>query len=247
MTTDRYPKEVAFEVTLNSGEKFTIAGIAKGAGMIDPSMATMLCFIVTDAKVPKEMMKPLLQKHAQTTFNAISVDGDRSTNDSIFLMSLGESAYEEEAFEFALHKVMEYLALKIVSDGEGAKKMVAFEVVGAKDDKEAQKAAKKLSNSLLVKTALFGEDPNWGRIASTIGSSGIECYEEDLQIYFDSLLVYDKGKVYFDAEMEQKAAKVMQQKSFKIRCDIGVGNGTFTAYGCDLGHEYVKINSDYRT
>ena len=247
MTTDKYPKEIAFEVSLENGEKFNIAGIAKGAGMIDPAMATMLCFIVTDAKVPAQKMKPLLQKHTQTTFNAISVDGDRSTNDSVFLMSSASASYDESAFEFALHKVLEHLAFEIVSDGEGAKKMVAFEVVGAKDDSQAQKCAKKLSNSLLVKTALFGEDPNWGRIASTVGSSDIECSEESLQIYFNTLLVYDRGVVNFDKTIEEKAAKIMQQESFKILCNIGVGKGKFTAYGCDLGYEYVKINADYRT
>lgn len=247
MTTDSYAKEVAFETTLDDGSSFRVAGIAKGAGMIDPAMATMLCFIVTDADIPKQKMDSLLQQHTDTTFNAISVDGDRSTNDSVFLLSSNKGGYDEEAFSFTLHKVMQHLAMQIVSDGEGATKTVAFAITGAKDNYQAQKAAKKLSNSLLVKTALFGQDPNWGRIASTIGSSGIECSEESLQIRFDNLLVYDRGQVHFDAQNEQKAAKIMQQQSFTINCDIGVGNGSFTAYGCDLGHEYVKINADYRT
>lgn len=247
MTTDSYAKEVAFEVTLQNGESFNIAAVAKGAGMIDPAMATMLCFVATDANVPHDEMKPLLQKVADTTFNAISVDGDRSTNDSVFLLSTAQASYEKEAFEFALTQTLQHLAFEIVKDGEGATKMVAFEINGAKSNNEAKKAAQKLSNSLLVKTALFGEDPNWGRIASTIGSSEIECSEESLTISFDNLIVYDKGKVYFDKEMEEKAAKVMQQSSFKISCDLGIGDGKFTAYGCDLGHEYVKINADYRT
>jgi glutamate N-acetyltransferase/amino-acid N-acetyltransferase len=247
MTTDKYEKEVAFEVTLENGDKFNIAAIAKGAGMIDPAMATMLCFVATDANVPQESMKPLLQKVVDKTFNAISVDGDRSTNDSVFLLATGQKGYDETAFEFALTQTLQHLALKIVGDGEGATKTVAFEVTGAKDGMQAQRAAKKLSNSLLVKTALFGEDPNWGRIASTIGSSDIECSEDSLQIKFDELLVYDKGTVHFDKENEVKAAKIMRQESFKISCDLGIANGKFTAYGCDLGYEYVKINADYRT
>ncbi len=247
MTTDSYPKQIAFEITLENGERFRIGAMAKGAGMIDPSMATMLCFIVTDAAIPAEKLTPLLQENAKTTFNAVSVDGDRSTNDSVFLLSSAKAAYDEEAFEFALHKVMEHLALQMVQDGEGAKKMVAFEISGAKDDAQAERAAKKLSNSLLVKTALFGEDPNWGRIASTIGSSGVECSEETLQIRFDNLLVYDRGQVYFDEAAEAKAAKVMRQEQFAVKCDLGLGEGAFTAYGCDLGYEYVKINADYRT
>jgi glutamate N-acetyltransferase/amino-acid N-acetyltransferase len=120
-------------------------------------------------------------------------------------------------------------------------------VTGAKDNTEAEIAAKALSNSLLVKTALFGEDPNWGRIASTIGASGIECDEKTLSISFNDLCVYEKGTLHFDADMEAKAAQVMQSSEFTISCDIGIGEGEFTAYGCDLGHEYVKINADYRT
>jgi glutamate N-acetyltransferase/amino-acid N-acetyltransferase len=247
MTTDKYAKEVAFEVTLENGDKFNIAAIAKGAGMIDPAMATMLCFVTTDANIPQESMKPMLQKVVDKTFNAVSVDGDRSTNDSVFLLATAQNGYDEAAFEFALTQTLQHLALQIVGDGEGATKTVAFEVTGAKDDTQAQRAAKKLSNSLLVKTALFGEDPNWGRIASTIGSSDIDCSEELLQIKFDELIVYDKGTVHFDKENEAKAAKIMRQKSFKISCDLGLGDGKFTAYGCDLGYEYVKINADYRT
>lgn len=124
---------------------------------------------------------------------------------------------------------------------------MTYRVSGAKDDKEAQKVAKALSDSLLVKTALFGEDPNWGRIASTVGASGAECNEETLSISFNEHCVYDKGRLLFDAEMEEKTAKVMKLDRFDISCDLGVADGKFTAYGCDLGYEYVKINADYRT
>lgn len=248
MTTDTFPKYMGFKVELEDGTSFHIAGFAKGAGMINPTMATMLCFIVTDAKVPEEVMKPLLQKHAQTTFNAISVDGDTSTNDSVFLMANGKSeVYEKEAFEYALHTIMHHLALQIVKDGEGANKLVAFKITGAANDKDAQIAAKALTNSLLVKTALFGEDPNWGRIASTIGASGIECDEKKLTIAIGDIVVYERGRNLFDDAREKKAHIVMKQDEFVIHCDLGLGDGKFTAYGCDLGYEYVKINAEYRT
>jgi len=247
MTTDTFDKRTGFEVQTPQGT-FHIAGVAKGAGMIDPAMATMLAFIVTDAAVPPQKMGSLLRSHAETTFNAISVDGDRSTNDTVFLMASGASGiWDEEAFAFALHKVMHRLALLIVKDGEGAKKLAAFRVTGAKDDAEARRAAKALTNSLLVKTALFGEDPNWGRIAATIGASGVECSEERLRIAFEDVVVYDRGEILFDAETEERAHRVMQRDEFTIHCDLGVGEGSFTAYGCDLGYEYVRINAEYRT
>lgn len=248
MTTDSFAKEIAFKVALSDGSSFNIGAIAKGAGMIDPAMATMLCFITTDAKVSKAQMQEALDAVVKTTFNAISVDGDTSTNDTVFVLANGKSgAYEKAAFQEALFKVMHFLALEMVRDGEGATKLVTYKVTGAKDDREAEIAAKALSDSLLVKTALFGEDPNWGRIASTIGASGVEAYEEKLKISFDSLCVYDRGEILFDAEMEKKCAVVMQHQKFTISCDLGVGEGSFKAYGCDLGHEYVKINADYRT
>ncbi|MCK9454010.1 bifunctional glutamate N-acetyltransferase/amino-acid acetyltransferase ArgJ [Sulfurimonas sp.] len=248
MTTDTFAKEVAFKVILEDGSSFNIGAIAKGAGMINPAMATMLCFITTDAKVSKEEMQEALDECVKTTFNAISVDGDTSTNDTVLLLSNGRSgAYDKEAFKEVLFKVMHFLALEMVRDGEGATKLVTYKVTGAKDDRDAEIAAKALSDSLLVKTALFGEDPNWGRVASTIGASGVEAYEEKLSISFDNLCVYDKGNLYFDAEMEKKCAAVMQHKKFTISCDLGIGDGSFKAYGCDLGHEYVKINADYRT
>lgn len=248
MTTDTFAKEIAFKVSLSDGSSFNIGAIAKGAGMINPAMATMLCFITTDAKVMRAEMQEILDEVVKTTFNAISVDGDTSTNDTVFVLANGKSgAYEREAFKEALFKVMHFLALEMVRDGEGATKLVTYKVTGARDDKEAEIAAKALSDSLLVKTALFGEDPNWGRIASTIGASGIEAYEEKLKILFDNLCVYDRGEILFDAEMEKKCAVVMQHQKFTISCDIGVGDGSFKAYGCDLGHEYVKINADYRT
>ena len=248
MTTDTFAKEIAFKVELENGESFSIGGIAKGAGMINPAMATMLCFITTDAKVSKEEMQKVLDEVTLTTFNAASVDGDTSTNDTVMLLSNAKSGvYSALAFKEALHKIMHFLALEMLRDGEGATKLVTYNVTGAKDDKEAQKVAKALSDSLLVKTALFGEDPNWGRIASTVGASGAECSEEKLKISFNDLCVYNRGELFFNAKMEEKASEVMKLNSFSISCDLGIAQGKFTAYGCDLGHEYVKINADYRT
>ena len=246
MTTDSFEKEIAFEVEGEFG-KFKIAGVAKGAGMINPQMATMLCFIVTDANIPENEMKGILNEINEESFNAISVDGDTSTNDSVFLMTTSKADYNKEAFKEALKQVMLKLATDIVRDGEGATKLVAFNVKGAKDKNEAKKAAKALTNSLLMKTAIFGEDPNWGRIASTIGASGVECDENRLSIKIGDVLVYDKGNILFTPETEQKAHNVMKNDSFKIEVDLGIGDGEFTAFGCDLSYDYVKINAEYRT
>jgi glutamate N-acetyltransferase/amino-acid N-acetyltransferase len=248
MTTDSYDKQVAFEVRLPGGGSFRIGAMAKGAGMIDPAMATMLCFITTDAAVPADEMKTLLRYGAETTFNAISVDGDTSTNDTVYLMANGASgAYEHDAFAEALNRLTFELAMLMLKDGEGSNKVVAFEVTGAASDEEAARAATNLSNSLLVKTALFGEDPNWGRIAATIGASDVACDEEKLTIHYDDLLIYDAEHRELDPEREEAAYRIMKQPGFRIRCDLGMGDGSYTAYGCDLSYEYVKINAEYRT
>lgn len=247
MTTDGFKKELAFSVKTMAGE-FKIAAICKGAGMINPALATMLCFILTDADVPKADMDELLKQACKDSFNAVSVDGDTSTNDTVMLLSSREAKiYDKEAFKNALNLITKELALMLVRDGEGATKVVEFEVVGALNLNEAQRAAKALSNSLLVKTAIFGEDPNWGRIASTIGASGVECDEEGLEIYYDDVLVYDKFHKELDAQREAAAHEIMKKPSYKIRCDLNVGDAKFSAYGCDLGHKYVNINADYRS
>ncbi|MPB58790.1 bifunctional glutamate N-acetyltransferase/amino-acid acetyltransferase ArgJ [Campylobacter fetus] len=248
MTTDSFKKEIAFRVELEDGKSFNIACICKGAGMINPAFATMLCFILTDANIPQKDMDELLKSCVEESFNAISVDGDTSTNDTLMLLSSQKSGvYDKDAFKFALETITKTMALNLVKDGEGSTKVVAFEVNGAKNYDEAQKAAKALSNSLLVKTAIFGEDPNWGRIASTIGASGVECDEEKLIIYYDDVLVFDKNNPELDQEREIKAHNVMKKNSYKISCFLGIADAKFTAYGCDLGHTYVKINADYRS
>lgn len=248
MTTDRFKKEICFRVETDKNEPFCVAAIAKGAGMINPSMATMLCYILTDAKVPKADLDEIIQEAALHSFNKISVDGDTSTNDTLMILSNGASnSYHKEAFREAVLRITKHLALEMLRDGEGSSKVVAYEISGAKNDKEAEIVAKNLSNSLLVKTALNGEDPNWGRIASTIGASGVTCDELKLEIYYDDVLVFSQSHPELDQITEQKAIKVMKQNSFKIRCNLNINDGKFTAYGCDLGHGYVDINASYRS
>lgn len=248
MTTDAYAKTCMYEVKLENGTSFKIGAVAKGAGMINPNLATMLCFICTDAAAPYKDIMEALNINKETTFNAISVDGDTSTNDTVMVLANSKSnAYDKEAFKEALRLVMHDMAMLMVADGEGAKKVAAFEVINAVSDEQAQIAAKALSNSLLVKTALFGEDPNFGRIASTIGASRIDCDEEKLVISYNDVVVFNKGEICFDAEVEKKAAEVLKKDKYKIVCDIGLGKGKFTAYGCDLGYKYVEINADYRS
>ena len=248
MTTDSFKKELAYRIELPDGTNFNIAAICKGAGMINPAMATMLCFIVTDADIPKADMDTLLATSTEQSFNRISVDGDTSTNDTVMLLANKQSGnYDKKAFAKALNKIMFELAMMILRDGEGANKLVTFEVKGAKSIEDAKKASTALSNSLLVKTALFGEDPNWGRIASTIGASGIACNESKLTIYYDDLLIYSDAFRELDKEREEQAYRIMKQESFKVTCDIGLGDASYTSYGCDLSYEYVKINAEYRT
>ncbi len=248
MTTDSFKKELSFKVELDTGDEFHISAICKGAGMINPAMATMLCFITTDANIPKEDMDELLKDATKQSFNTISVDGDTSTNDTVMLLAnRAKTSYDKDAFREALNKITFELAMMILRDGEGANKLVSFEVKSAKNLEEAQRASRALSNSLLVKTALFGEDPNWGRIASTIGASGIECDDKLLTIHYDNLLIYSNEFRELDKDREEKAYKIMKQDSFKVTCDIGIGDASYISYGCDLSYEYVKINAEYRT
>ncbi len=248
MTTDSFKKELCFKVELENGDYFHIAAICKGAGMINPSMATMLCFILTDAPIPKDDMDELLKASIEQSFNTISVDGDTSTNDTVMLLSSASSnTYDKKAFSEALNRLTKHLSIEILRDGEGSNKIVAFEVKNALNTEEAKKASRALSNSLLVKTALFGEDPNWGRIASTIGASRVTCKEEELVILYDNVEVYSKENPSLDEETEQKAFKVMKQDSYRVTCNLNAGESSYISYGCDLSYEYVKINADYRT
>ncbi len=248
MTTDSFKKELCLKVELENGSSFHIAGICKGAGMINPSLATMLCFILTDANIPKSDMDELLNRASEQSFNTISVDGDTSTNDTVMLISSAKSAaYEKEPFSEALNQLTKHLSMEILRDGEGSNKVVAFEVKNALNQEEAKKASKALSNSLLVKTALFGEDPNWGRIASTIGASRVTCKQEDLVISYDNVIVYSKQNPVFDEATEERACRVMKRDSYRVTCDLNAGKSSYISYGCDLSYDYVKINADYRT
>jgi glutamate N-acetyltransferase/amino-acid N-acetyltransferase len=248
MTTDTYPKEIAVKVQLEDGREYFVGGMAKGAGMINPSMATMLAFITTDLKIPNEKINELLRELTKTTFNAISVDGDTSTNDSVFLLANGEKDfYDEVSFKATLEIVMKHLALEIVRDGEGATKLVSFRITGAKTNEDAEKIAKKLADSILVKTAFFGQDPNWGRIAMAIGASGVSVSEEKLSIYYNDLPIFVQGKNLWNDEVEEKAFEIMKNKQFVINCNLGLGDGSFTSYSSDIGYKYVQINSEYRS
>jgi len=248
MTTDSFNKEVAFKVVLEDGRSYSIGAIAKGAGMINPAMATMLCFITTDALLSSDEINELLKDVNEVTFDAISVDGDTSTNDTVLLLANGKSGVKDiVSFKEALKLVMQQMALDMVRDGEGAKKAVAFEISGANSYNDAVKAAKALSNSLLVKTMLFGEDPNWGRVACIIGASGALCDETKLQISFDDVLVYDRGSILMTKDVEEKAHRIMKKSEFRIKSELGMGSYSYTAFGCDLGYKYVEINADYRT
>ena len=248
MTTDSFKKELAYRVELEDGTHFNIAGICKGAGMINPAMATMLCFVTTDADIPKKDMELLLSNATEASFNRISVDGDTSTNDTVMLLTnKARGVYDKDAFTDVLNTLLFELAMMILKDGEGANKLVAFEVTGAKTREEAKKASMALSNSLLVKTALFGEDPNWGRIASTIGASGVNCDDKTLSIHYDDLLIYSDSFRELDTKREEEAYRIMKQDAFKVTCDLGLGEASYISYGCDLSYEYVKINAEYRT
>jgi len=248
MTTDRFSKEIAVDVELEDGKVFSIGAMAKGAGMINPAMATMLCYITTDAQINYITMQEILERVNAKTFNAASVDGDTSTNDTVFLMSNARAVcHDDDAFEEALFMVMDFLAKELVRDGEGATKLVTYHVSGAYSNAEAQRVAKTLSNSLLIKTALFGEDPNWGRIAMSVGASGALCEEEKLTISYENVVLFKQGENLFDEAVEAAASEIMRRDEFTINVDLGIGGGSFRAYGCDLGNEYIKINADYRT
>jgi len=226
MTTDRFAKEIAVDVELEDGKVFTIGAMAKGAGMINPAMATMLCYITTDAQITHIKMQEILERVNAKTFNAASVDGDTSTNDTVLLMANSRAVcYDDEAFEEALFMVMDFLAKEIVRDGEGATKLVTYHVTGAYSNTEAEKVAKALSNSLLIKTALFGEDPNWGRIAMSVGASGAQCDETKLTIAYEDVILFKDGDNLFNNEVEARAAAVMKRDAFTINVALGIGGG----------------------
>ena len=249
MTTDTYAKGAVAEVQIGA-KTVKIAGIAKGSGMIAPDMATMLVYLFTDAQVPQEDLQTLLSEVNKYTFNAITVDSDTSTSDTVLLAATGGSkvAVTKDTTEFkaGLHSVMRDLAHQVVRDGEGASKFVEIEVIGAQNEIDAKTHAFAIANSPLVKTALAGSDPNWGRIVMAIGKSGALADRDRIKIWFGDILVATDGFVA-PSYTENDGATYMQQAELKIRVDIGLGAGRFTAWTCDLTHQYVSINADYRS
>ena len=242
MTTDKFVKECAFKV-----DDAIVAGIAKGAGMICPNMATMLAFIFTNAHFSSDELQLMLNKVVERTFNITVVDGDTSTNDMVLLVSVGNKKVDSETFEKALNEVCFDLAKKIAKDGEGATKLIQVIVEGAKNDEDAFKAAKSIVSSLLVKTAIFGNDPNWGRIVAALGYSNAEV-DENLTLAFkneEKVVLVERGKVLGN---EEKARKLLEKSNeVQILIDLHKGNGKGFAIGCDLSYDYVKINAEYTT
>lgn len=251
MTTDTFPKSVSKQSHV--GEKiFTIAAVAKGAGMIHPDMATMLCFICTDIVAEPELLGRALNDAVLKSFNAITVDGDTSTNDTVLLLANGLSGLHlEEAsvattFQSALDEVLFTLALQIVKDGEGATKQVSVCIEGASDEGAARRIAYTVANSLLVKTALFGEDVNWGRIMAAIGRAGVPVNPETIDILFEDVYVVKDGEGC-GKDAERDAAEVLKADRFTITVTMKMGSGAATVYTCDLSTDYVRINADYRS
>lgn len=260
MTTDTFPKECAVEVTLTTGETVKIAGITKGSGMIAPNMGTMLSFVVTDAAIPADEIKKALKQAADVSFNMIVVDGDESTNDTCLMMANGASGVDvvkegkmDENFQQALNYLCIDLAKKMARDGEGATKFIEANVVGAKDDNDARLAAKSIISSSLFKSAVFGGDPNWGRIVSAIGYSGCDLNPDIVTISIaddvDDVDLVRKGEIlaFEDTPYLERAEKIMQSKNVTVNIDMFLGDGQATAWGCDLTYDYVKINAEYTT
>ena len=246
MTTDTYPKG---SVRAVEGETGTVhvAGIAKGSGMIAPDMATMLCFVFTDAYVPQGALQAMLGRCVRQTFNCITVDSDTSTSDTVLVAATGHGAkVDQREFEEALHAVLLDLAHQVVRDGEGATKFVTVEVTGANSDRDAARAARAIADSPLVKTAIAGEDPNWGRIVMAVGKSGARADRDALSIRFGDVLVAEKGWVA-EGYREEQGAAVMREPEITLAVDLGVGEGRATIWTCDLTARYVEINADYRS
>ncbi len=257
MTTDTYPK-VATETVLLGETPVTINGIAKGAGMIAPDMATMLSFVVTDAPIKAAVLQALLSRGVGPTFNSVTVDSDTSTSDTLMLFATGAAAGRGaaevtdaadprlEPFRQALDRVLKSLALQVVRDGEGARKMIEVEVTGAKSDASAKKIALSIANSPLVKTAVAGEDANWGRVVMAVGKAGEPADRDLLAIWFGDIRVAHQGE-RDPAYSEAATSAYMAGEDIRIRVEIGLGEGAATVWTCDLTKEYVAINGDYRS
>jgi glutamate N-acetyltransferase/amino-acid N-acetyltransferase len=249
MTTDPFPKEAAARLSLN-GRMAAIGGMAKGSGMIEPNMATMLGFLTTDASVPAPLLDRALRDAVDDTFNAITVDGECSTNDCVMILANGaggatvdDSTYD--AFAYALKAVCLQLALGIVRGGEGATKLVTVSVTGAATSEEARRAAKAIANSLLVKTAIHGGDPNWGRLIAVAGRAGVQFNLDRSKVTIGTTILFEDGRP-FD-ERAADAAVYMKNDEVAVAVDLGAGSAASTVWTCDLSAEYVRINAEYRT
>ena len=249
MTTDPFPKEAARQISLD-GHTVSIGGMAKGSGMIEPMMATMLGFVTTDADVPLELLARALREAVDETFNAITVDGECSTNDCVMILANGASEAVVSdttygAFLAGLTAVCRDLALGIVRGGEGATKLVTVNVTGAASSAEARKAAKAIANSPLVKTAIHGGDPNWGRLIAVAGRAGVEFELSRAAVTIGSTVLFKDGRPYDEAAPE--AAEYLKGTDLTVSVNLGAGSASSTVWTCDLSAEYVRINADYRT
>jgi glutamate N-acetyltransferase / amino-acid N-acetyltransferase len=254
MTTDTQPKMAMEECSIGNS-KIKIFGIAKGSGMIQPNMATTLGYIFTDADLPNDVLKKLLKKNITTTFNAISCDGDTSTNDMLSIFSTGKAKHTKienindqkiNEFDEALNKVMLNLAKRVVADGEGASKFITINIKNSKTENEAKRIAFSIANSPLVKTAIAGEDPNWGRIIMAIGKAGVNFILEKLTIKFGNILVVQNGNIC-ESYNEDEASDYMKNENIELEIDLFGGSKNFTVYTMDLTKKYVEINADYRS
>ncbi|BBU58942.1 arginine biosynthesis bifunctional protein ArgJ [Mameliella alba] len=248
MTTDTFPKAATAEIDVD-GKPVRIAGIAKGSGMIAPDMATMLVYIFTDARIPRAELQALVSELNAKTFNNITVDSDTSTSDTLLMAATGASGVDvtwNADFTQALYNVMLNLAHQVVRDGEGATKFVTVHVSGAASDADARTHALAIANSPLVKTALAGEDPNWGRIVMAVGKSGAAADRDKLSIHFGETLVASEGWVA-ESYREEDGATYFKGQEIDINVDIGLGAGQATVWTCDLTHGYIQINADYRS
>ena len=251
MTTDTFPKLAAREVTLG-GKTVTISGVCKGAGMISPTMATMLCFLMTDARVDHMTLKAALADAVAHSFNRISIDGDMSTNDTALILANGMAGNRAVAagsrdyrvFSNALSEVADELATMIVKDGEGATKLVTVEVINARNEREALKGARAIADSLLVKTALYGNDANWGRLMAALGYAGILIREERVDISINGVAVAKSGVA---TGRDREANEALKAKEVRLVADLHLGKGRSMVLTCDLTEDYVKINAEYRT
>ncbi|UCH22536.1 MAG: bifunctional glutamate N-acetyltransferase/amino-acid acetyltransferase ArgJ [Deltaproteobacteria bacterium] len=251
MTTDTKPKVVCRQGH-SHGKIFTIIGAAKGAGMIRPDMATLLCFLVSDVQAPSAVMKEMLVAATDKSLNRITVDGDTSTNDTVLLLANGksdikiESRDQKATFQRVLDDVMVKLAKLLVKDGEGATKLVEIIVKGAVTDKEARQIADTVAHSNLLKTALFGEDANWGRILAAAGRAGVPIEPDRIDVFFDDVQMVSQG-IGCGKSIEIQATAVLKKPEFAITIDLHMGNGRSFVYTCDFSVDYVKINADYRS